>query len=281
MSVLTRLALRAYPPSFHDRYGAELAALVDDTGTSARVTADLAFGAVRAWMRPTFAGADPVGGRLRATMSTTWVAWCVGFLIAPAVNRALLDQPTPGATGSVRALLDVAYVAFFVGWAGALLGAAPVVLRQVLPALRSRDWRVLRPMLPALLLGLGEAAGLVAIVTTRAGVVGHPSTAAYTGAGIWLAGFIAFIVALGVGPAVSLGRLNPDPVGLRLPTLLTAAVAAALAVATGCSLAAQAIADDGTIFSSTVPVWIAIGVAVACSLTALTSSARGLRAIAR
>ena len=130
------LALRAYPPSFRARYGAEMAALVQDVGPSRRTAADLWRGAARAWLRPSFSGADARRQRLQASVATTWVAWCAGFLVAPAVNRWLLDPPQRGATSGVRTLLDVAQWLWFAGWVAALLGAAPLVARSVLPALR-------------------------------------------------------------------------------------------------------------------------------------------------
>jgi hypothetical protein len=101
---------------------------VEDTGTSTRTTVDLAMGAAKAWLRPSFTGPDAGRRRLQASLATTWTAWCAGFLVAPAVNRALLDPPAPGVTGGVRALLGTAFVLFFVGWALALAGAAPVVV---------------------------------------------------------------------------------------------------------------------------------------------------------
>jgi hypothetical protein len=69
-----RWALRAYPPSFRDRYGDELAALVDDLAPSWRHTADLYAGAARAWLRPRFTGPEPERRRLQASVTTVWVA---------------------------------------------------------------------------------------------------------------------------------------------------------------------------------------------------------------
>ncbi|MBN9620136.1 MAG: hypothetical protein J0H43_10470, partial [Actinobacteria bacterium] len=83
MNRLTAAALRAYPPSFRERYGPELTALVEDLPTTPRNTVDLLVGAARAWLRPRF-GADGRRGRLQATLATTWLAWCAGFLAAPA-----------------------------------------------------------------------------------------------------------------------------------------------------------------------------------------------------
>ncbi|HUY57564.1 MAG TPA: hypothetical protein VMV12_07020 [Candidatus Micrarchaeaceae archaeon] len=45
-----RLLLGLYPPSFRERYGDELQALVEDTSSSQQqISRDLALGALRAW----------------------------------------------------------------------------------------------------------------------------------------------------------------------------------------------------------------------------------------
>ena len=92
------LALGAYPPWFRERYGDELAALAEDHGPSARATADLALGAVRAWVRPSFAGTPGDVRRLRllASLSTVWVSWCVVAVGTMATLRLLEDPPAPG-----------------------------------------------------------------------------------------------------------------------------------------------------------------------------------------
>jgi hypothetical protein len=96
MSRLARIAMRLYPPSFRVRYGEELAALVEDMPASRHATVDLFVGAGRAWTRPSFAGDGALRLRLQASAATTWVAWCAGFLVVPAMTKALLDPPPNG-----------------------------------------------------------------------------------------------------------------------------------------------------------------------------------------
>jgi hypothetical protein len=277
MTRLARAAQRAYPPSFRNRYGGELAALVDDLPASRKATADLFLGAARAWLRPSFTAA---GGRLQASLATTWVAWCAGFLVAPAINRALLDPPMPGASAAVRTLLDIAYVLFFVGWALALLGAAPIVLRAVVPALRAHNWRAVRPLLPVLVLGLFEAVGLLLLALVRHGTTSTsgPSDGI---AIVWLIGFAAFVASLGIGPAVSLERLGVDVRRLRMPAYLTVLLAVALSALTGCSVAAAMLAGDAVLVSSSAPVVGVLVVGSVACVAALISSVRGVRALAR
>jgi hypothetical protein len=279
MTRLAGLALRAYPPSFRERYGQELAALVQDLPASPGTTTDLFLGAARAWIQPRFHSSER---RLHATMATTWVAWCAGFLVAPAINRALLDPPTAGASSSARTLLNIAYVLFFVGWAFVLLGAVPVVLRAVIPALRARSWTALRPLLPALILGLVEAIGLLWLAITSGGrtvQLTHPSGLVVALTVSWLIGFAAFVCSLALGPAMTMTRLGLGARALRIPTRLTVLVALALAALTGCSLAATLIAGDARLASSAIPVACALAIGCLASLTALISSSRGVRAL--
>jgi len=276
MNRLSRVALRAYPPSFRNRYGDELAALVEDLPDSLRASTDLLLGAGWAWLRP------PVHSpqrRMQASAATTWVAWCAGFLVAPAINRSLLDPPASGASGSVRTLLNIAYVLFFVGWALALVGAAPVVVRTVVPALRARTRPALRPLLPALILGPLEAAGLVGLALVSDGHGAHPSALFVMAAVMWLIGFAAFTCSVGIGPAVTLTRLGPGTDVLKAPTWLAMPLALTLAALTGCSLAATMVAGDATLASSSAPVFVALVVGCLASLTALVSSGRAARAL--
>lgn len=276
MTSLTRLALRAYPPSFRARYGEELAALVEDLPASGRTSADLFRGAARAWVRP--AVAEP-GRRLQATLATTWVAWCAGFLVAPAINRALLDPPSAGTSAGVRGLLNAAYALFFAGWAFVLIGAAVLGFRALVPAVRSRSWAALRPLLPAVLLGAAEALGLLWLALAHVGRAAHPSGAAIAGVALWGIGFLAFVCSLGIGPAVTLGRLATDAPVLRSAARLTLPVALVLAALTGCSLAATVMAGDAALVGSGVPVAAALAVACLASLVALVSSGRGVHAL--
>jgi hypothetical protein len=277
MTRLSDLALRAYPPSFRGRYGQELKALVDDLPASRRATADLFRGAIRAWIRPPAASTRR---RLQATVATTWVAWCAGFLVAPTIYRALLDPPSAGASGSVRTLLTIAYASCFVGWALVLLGAAPVVLRALIPAVRARTWTALRPLLPAVTLGLLEAIGLLWLgLTSTARTAAHPSGLLIAGTVVWLVGFAAFVCSLGIGPALSLTRLDPGASVLRNPARLTPLVALTLTTLTGCSLAATLIAGDATLVSSSIPVVFALAIGCLASATAVVSAGRGVHAL--
>src|SRR3954468_23767908 len=197
MKSADRWGLRCYPPSFRDRYGEELTALVEDVGPSRRRTAGLVLGAARAWVSPAFAGPDSTRGRLQASVATVWMAWCAGFLLTPAAFKALMDPPGPSTGDAVRRLLDVSAAFFGLGWVIALVGAALLAVPTLTPALRARQWSVLRPLLPAVLLGVLEAVGLVAIVLLAPG----PTLVMAVAGCAWLAGLVALLVCAGAGPA--------------------------------------------------------------------------------
>jgi hypothetical protein len=279
MTPAARWALRAYPPSFRDRYGDELAALAEDVTPSWRHTADLYAGAGRAWLRPAFTGPDSTRRRLQASVSTVWVAWCAAFLLAPAVDKALLDPPGPGVDATVRRLLDVSVGVLVAGWLVALAAAALIVRHTLVPALRARRWAVLLPLLPAVVLGIVEAIGLVALALTTPS---HASelTPAMVAAGVaWLVGLLAFLVSSGFGPAVTIRQLHPDTGALRVPTLLAAALSLCLAAMTATCAAAVLIAGDASLIGTFAPVAVVVAVGVLASSTALVSSIRGVLAL--
>lgn len=279
MTPAARWALQAYPPSFRDRYGDELTALVDDVTPSWRHTADLYAGAGRAWLRPAFTGPDATRRRLQASVSTVWVAWCAGFLLAPAIDKALMDPPSPGVDATVHRLLDVSTAVFVVGWTCALAGVALLVWRALVPAWRARQYSALRPLLPAVVLGVVEAVGLVALAVSARTQSSHPTPAMIALGSAWLVGLLAFLVSGGFGPGVTIRRLHPDGAVLRLPTLLAGVLALCLAAMTATSTAAVVIAGDATLVGLFAPVAAVVAVGVVASSTALVSSARGVLAL--
>jgi hypothetical protein len=157
-----RVLLACYPPSFRERYCAELAALIGDTGAGPHAYWDLAVGAAAAWVRPTFIGEPGERARLRvqAGLSAVWVAWCTGMLAVPVVARTLLDPPGPGTTGTVRLLVQGAWLVLLLASGVPAAWSALLLTRRVLlPALRSGRSRVWRPLLPAVALAVLESVG--------------------------------------------------------------------------------------------------------------------------
>jgi hypothetical protein len=279
MTPVARWALRAYPPSFRDRYGDELAAMAEDLAPSWRHTGNLYLGAARAWLRPAFTGPDSSRCRLQASVTTVWVAWCAGFLLAPTINKALLDPPGPEVDATVRRLVDLSAVILAVGWVVALAAMVAIGSQALGPALRARHWAVLRPLAPALVLGAIEAAGLLTLAWAASSDVSRPSPATIALATVWVVGLLAFLVSTGFGPAVAIRRLHPDGVVLRVPTLLAAVLSLCLAAMTATCAAAVLIAGDASLIGTFAPVAAAVAVGVVASSTALVSSARGVLAL--
>jgi MFS family permease len=271
-----RLALRVYPPSFRDRYGAELEALVEDTGSGPLTVANLLWGALRAWLRPVLPNEPGERRRLQASVATTWVAWCAGFLVSPATNRALLDAPVPGATTGVRFLLHVAQLAMALGWLLVLLAGVPLGLRVVLAAFRARDHRTLRPLWTPVALLVIEAMGAGLLVLLRGDMSTQPSGAFILVALLWTLGFGALVVTGAAGPALALTRARPRREVLWLPALLAVLLAIALSVASAACLVAVAAADVTGPF--TVPIVV---LALGASTVALVTSLRGATAASR
>jgi len=270
--------VRLYPPSFRERYGSELTALVEDLGPNRLVATDLLLGAVIAWLRPAASGqtAERRRRRLQASIATTWVAWCAGFLVAPTVTRMLDDPPVPNMTPLANHLLAISQVSWWIGGLVLLTATVPLALRSLPAALRARDRHVIAPLVPAIALCLAELGGVGAILLMRPSsppAWSHPS-AAFVGTlfaeGI---GFFAFVLAAGLGPAISLTRAKPPARHMRLPAVLGTVVAAALAVTTVTSLGA-------VLLTQAAPLSIlAVAVAGVSTLVALTSSTRGLKAV--
>ncbi|WP_113718244.1 hypothetical protein [Arthrobacter dokdonensis] len=277
MSRLAKLALRAYPPSFRARYGDELAALVEEVPGSAHTTADLFGGALRAWVRPYFNGPDGKRLRLQASISTTWIAWCAGFLIVPALYKALLDPAGPDAVAAVRGLMDAAAILLCVGWAIALVGLGLIVARVLIPALRSQRRRVLGPLIPAIVLAVVVGIGFLALVLIRP-KVGQPPAGLFWALTGWLVAVVAFLGCLGVGPTVSLRRLEATTSTLRAPLFLGAGLAVVLSAMSLCSVIAAFLGRNATLFSSVVPVVIVLFVAAIASVVSMVSSAHGINA---
>ncbi len=284
MSRLERLALRSYPPSFRARYGAEMAALIEDLPRTARATADLFAGAARAWVRPGFPGPSALTQRLQASAATTWVAWSAAFFVPPAMTKALLDPPPNGLAAGVRPLLNVAAGLVVVGWLCALAGALAIVVKTLVPALRSHRSRPLRPLLAALILGVADGAAMMAWIARSHGHaerLAHPQHADLATVIPILIGFAAFLIALGTGPAMTLPRLDSRLAPLRIAAVMAFPVALCLAVSTAlCAVAAVASASPGAqLFGSGVIPAVLLAFAGGASLIALVSSTKGVRAL--
>lgn len=249
---MIRVLLACYPPSFRDRYGAELAALVEETGVGPRVCWDVAVGAATAWLRPAFTGepAERARRRLQAGLSAIWVAWCVGVSSVPVVARALLEQPVAGATGVVHMLVSGSWLLVLAGGAVAGVGALLLTRRVLVPALRSGRRRVWRPLLPAAALLVAEVVGAGGVWLLRQrypAVWPHPSATFVAALIGWLVGLAALAVAGAAGPPVALGRARPPVRAMRLPGVTAVGVTAALSALAAVQATAVVLAGSGMV----------------------------------
>ncbi len=285
-----RTLLATYPPSFHERYGDELTALVEDTGCGPRVLLDLLAGSVRAWVRPSFAGDPNERARRRrlATVSTVWVCWCAVFVATGALLRAVEDPPPLGfdpGRGGWGVAHDAVSTALAVGWALVVAVGAPLGLR----ALR-RHPSVRRAVLPPVVLLVSCVLMFVPLqVYAARHWIAAGRSAADSDIPLWWALLGAvFVLSLAVDAvwgtvalAVALRRAELDEARLRLPSFVAAALVLPMAVVV-VLLAVVALA--GAHPSAAGPLAPLVYVAVASLLAVLgvasVSAARGLRVAA-
>lgn len=248
---MIRALLACYPPSFRERYGAELAALVDDTGGGPRVCWDLAAGAAAAWLRPAFTGApaERTRRRVQAGLAAVWVALCVATLAVPVVDRALLEPARRAGTGAVRGPLSVAWWVLAGGGTLAAGCALLMAARVLLPAVRAGRRDLVRPLAPAAVLLVLETLGAAGVWLARRAhpaVWPHPSAAFLIAVSAWLAGLAVLAALAAIGPPVTLYRARPPAHALRLPAALAAGVTVALALVALLATAAVVLGGRGT-----------------------------------
>jgi hypothetical protein len=265
---LTELALACYPPSWQERYGKELRELAGDGDTF-----DLFVGAARAWLHP--AGQRTAGARRLSAISTVYVSWCVAYVGALVYLKAVDDPPLPGlTTGASQPLWGLAKATFFLGWVVVMLGGTALLVRIAIPALRRRDWHVLRPMLPAAILLV--VLGTMPLVGSYGN--GAPSLGPVIVILSWLALGFGLVVAGAIGPVASLRRSGLSAETLRLPTLAAVGVtvmAAGLAVAT--TTAAVVLTDRTDLYNATM-MWGAVALMAGAALASSVSVGRALHA---
>lgn len=273
IDMAARLALRAYPPSFRERYGLELEALVEDTGAGPGVVADLLIGALRAWLHPVIPDESTEGRRRRmqASVATTWVTWCAALYALPMLRLILSDALWP-APELVRRLLDVAEYAMYGGGLIALIGAIALLSETS----RTGNWAAWHPLVVLVPTLLAYIVGKLLVAFAS---IGPPPL--YWVEVLGLLGPAAFLTAMAVTPAVVVTRCQPSARVLRL--LAVSGVVMALAVTTtgiACVavVAALSVNDSDAGQALTVPM---LTITIAASTTALVSSVRGAKAALR
>lgn len=227
---LARLALALYPLAWRRRYGDEMEALLEDSGTSPRAIADLARGAVRAHLRPEPALAGQVGrdDRIRLGVSAVLFCWVL-FGAAIFAFAKTTEEASFRAAAEAHAVMGGAQLALQIlavlASVALVLGAAPLVVIALAnlrdrPAVRRATLRAIACVLAFVL-----ATGAVVLLAH-----GHPHVGT---AGV----DIALVAWAGVGLVCILGCVGVARQGLfavpasREVLRLAAVCAAAIVVA--------------------------------------------------
>ena len=274
---LARVALALYPPSWRARYGDEVHALVQESG-SLRDVASLAWRALPAWIWPP-AHLHDRPARMRASLSTGLLAW--SFLTGLGLVFAQLTQ-FQGFHPAGHPIIKVSYLLFdaalALSIAAAGLGGLPLWLLMLRRAYREHRRRDVAYLLLPLIAPAAFLAGLT--VTVRL-VGGANGVSPWWFLVVTLVGFAAATLAA-AGPGLAMRRLQPGGPALRLAATAGGVAAAAIVVAavamivavTGLCLWARGFAGY---HHATVPgVYLAL-VVVAAAVTAV-SAARGTHA---
>jgi hypothetical protein len=294
--VLVRAALGLYPPAWRARYGAEVRALLDDTGGGAPAAASLAWHAVPAWVCPPRQLHDG-SGRMRSSLATTGVAWVLlAGLAAVFAQLTQAQGSTQGATLAQHPVIQWSYWAFdgllVVSVLAVAVGGIPLWLLMLRTAPRRREmaWLLAPAAAPAVFL---LAAFAIGRLVGRAGsqvVPGRPESVtdlANGGVGPWwflalvVLGFVAAVLSA-AGPALALRTLRPEG-----PAVVLAARAAALAAGTmALACAASVVAALGLNlwapayagYHQSWPLVVYLPAVLLAAVVAVVSAARGLRA---
>ena len=294
--VLVRAALGLYPPAWRARYGAEVRALLDDTGGGAPAAASLAWHAVPAWVCPPRQLHDG-SGRMRSSLATTGVAWVLlAGLAAVFAQLTQAQGSTQGATLAQHPVIQWSYWAFdgllVVSVLAVAVGGIPLWLLMLRTAPRRREmaWLLAPAAAPAVFL---LAAFAIGRLVGRAGAQVVPGRSesvtdlANGGVGPWwflalvVLGFAAAVLSA-AGPALALRTLRPDGPAVALAARAAAVAAGTMALALAASVVAAlglslwAPAYGG--YHQSWPLAVYLPAVLLAAAVAVVSAARGIRA---
>jgi hypothetical protein len=277
-SRLARAALALYPAPWRARYGEEVQALLDDSGTDLRTVASLAGQAVPAWVWPARHLYDGPA-RMRASLATVLAAWSAlaGLGLVFAQLTQLQGFRPPG-----HPVIGWSYLVFDASLAISALAVAAGGLPLWLLMLR-RARREHHPRQTAyLLLPLIAPALYLATVSALARLAGGAhGVSPWWFVVITLLGFGAAGVAA-AGPGAALHGLRPRGPAVLLATraaavavsaMVTAAAASSVAVI-GLALWARSFAG----YHNAVALGSYLAPLLAAAAVATISAARGTRA---
>jgi hypothetical protein len=228
---LARIAIGLYPQAWRERYGAEVAVLLEDSPPGPHELADLLRGAADAHLHP---GGLQVSrlDRMRNTVGAVLCCWIAFVLAGAGFAKLTEDQSYGRAEGAHPLLADartaVAALAAFSAIAVALAGAPLVftVLREAwTERRRGLVWAVLVP--PIAIAGFVIVGGtLIWVANERQ--PDHSTFNALVFCALAASGLIA-AAACGLGSRTALLRSHPSCFSLRVGVFGGCAVSAAMA----------------------------------------------------
>ena len=224
---LARAALALYPPSWRARYGAEVLALLDDSGGGPAAVASLAWRALPAWFWPPRHLHDRPA-RMRSSLGTALMSWSMlaglGLVFAQLTQLQGLAPPGHPQIRWAYAVFDLTLGASAL-IAG--LGGLPLWLLMLRRARREQRIRDMVYLFLPVLAPVAYLAGL--IVTVR--MVGGANGVSPAWFGVVIAAGFAAAAIAAAGPGLALRRLQPQGPALRLAAAAAGVSAAVMAVA--------------------------------------------------
>ena len=278
------------------RYGDEVRVLLEDSGSSPRAAASLAWHAIPAWAWPA-RHLHHGSGRMRASLGTTGIAWALlAGLAAVFVQLAQAQGSSQGLTLAQHPVIQWSYWAFdgclVVSVLSVAAGGVPLWLLMLRTAQRRREvaWLLAPVVVPAVyLVATFVIAGHVGRAVQRVEPWQSAPVADLANGGVGPRWFLALVVigfvaaALSAaGPALALRRLRPEG-----PAVVLAARAAVLAAGTmGLACAASVVAAVGLYlwapayagYHESWQLALYLPAVLLATAVAVVSAARGIRA---
>ena len=253
--MIARALIALYPLGWRRRYGAEMAALLQDTGVDPRVALSLLAGAAGAHLRPRgWAGLVTPAERMRGTVAT--VALCWGAVVLAGAGYAKQTEDRPFFLGAHRHVLvglrDAIAVLAVAGALVVVVCGAPLLFHALAVAWRERR----RDLILRLALAPAALVALVVVTALLLAVRAHPIDHSATLAWFALVGIVGLTCAH--APRLVLARSAP-PEALLSRALRGAVVLAALMAAIALAVVAYALVlvggDPGLAAGGAGPLW--------------------------